>query len=122
MSLKDAWYVTSGMLSLDDIRHLWPADYACIVGNSSLTGFRKGSPFLERSDTLTLCKEHLKLDPRAGWPRRFYSVYRPWSSRSCFTGWARISGKGDLLVAHFPLVANPAADVHVRGRPYPRGR
>src|SRR5258707_14139496 len=77
-------------------------DSGRVVGNSSLTGLWKDCPFfipyvLKRSDTLTLCKEHLKLDPRAGWPRRFYSVYRPWLSRSCFIGWARISGKGGLL-------------------------
>jgi uncharacterized glyoxalase superfamily protein PhnB len=54
-----------------------------------------GAPFfiphvLKRSDTLTKCKKHLQLDLRNGLPRRFYSVYRPWSSRSCFIGWARI--------------------------------
>ncbi len=30
--------------------------------------------------------------------------------------------RGNYLVAHFPLVTNPAADVHVGGRPYRRGR
>lgn len=56
---------------------------------------------LKRSDTLTTCKKHLQLDLRAGLPRSFYSVYRPWPSRSCFIGWARISGKGELLGGAF---------------------
>jgi hypothetical protein len=70
-------------------------------GYSTLTGLWKGCPFfipyvLKRSDTLTKCKKHMHLDLRAGLPQRFYSVYRPWPSRSCFIGWARISGKGEL--------------------------
>ena len=56
---------------------------------------------LKRSDTLTMCKEHLQLELRAGALRRFYSVFRPWPSRSCFIGWARISGKGELLGGAF---------------------
>jgi hypothetical protein len=55
----------------------------------------------KRSDTLTMCKERLQLDLRAGLSRRFYSVYRPWPLRSCFIGWARISGKEGLLGGAF---------------------
>jgi hypothetical protein len=76
------------------------------VGNSYLGGLQKGRPFfipyvLKRSDTLTMCKEHLQLDLRAGLLPRLYSVYRPWPSRSCFIGWARISGKGGPLGGAF---------------------
>jgi hypothetical protein len=56
---------------------------------------------LKRSDTLTMCEERLQLDLRAGSSQRFYSVYRPWLSRSCFIGWAQISGKEGLLGGAF---------------------
>jgi hypothetical protein len=56
---------------------------------------------LKRSDRLTKYKKHLQLDVRIGLQRRFYSVSRPWSLRSCFLGWARISGMGELLGGAF---------------------
>src|SRR6266403_3713143 len=80
----------------------------CIVDNSSPTGLWKDYPsfipyVLKTSDTLTKCKKHLQSNLRGGLPRRFYLAYRPWPSRSCSIGWARISGKGELPGGAFSI-------------------
>src|SRR5437773_7555280 len=56
---------------------------------------------LKGSDILTKCKRRGRLDLRAGLPRRFSSVYRPWPSHFCFIGWALTSGKVEPLGGAF---------------------
>jgi membrane protease YdiL (CAAX protease family) len=94
-----------------EFKNKWYDCSPCRIGRWLRHTFRFARFFipisLKRPDTLTKCKKHLQLDLRAGLPLPFYSVYRAWSSRSCFIGWARISRHGGTSwwrIFHFLLI------------------